>query len=640
MIKFGSKVPVKKQIQKSTPYLFYMSPVTDFSSEYWNMLLSDEKDLDKNGNFILCKDSEIIFMVNIDINDGAVEGTIELLVLCIQPAAIVSPNAAMTWSDTTNSTVGTFYTNVTDAILASNESGTQYIRVYGQNKKDVNTTAYLPDATNTIKSRTFSADSSSFIIPLYNINMNNYKLGNDNTSKNYVLNSDDYLILPYHRSDATSNGYTTINNSDGANEKSIIQAYMFIPDGITLNVNGTLTIGATVKSTGTIGSRSVLMNEGKINAYSGAKINCFGFLRGVTDTTVTDNIQVNTDCVIDRGVELFESSTFIDVFRIYGYFGGKNSTAISEKNIFPVIGFSINNNSCVTSIHNGSTYKAWASIATSMGNYDETQVIFGSGGLFAFNSTNIKDFCVKSTNDILDEIHNSYAKDISKYQKTIIDIYGDITDNSMEFKYSGSTLFKANTSVSLPVSMIDINLNRGTTIFDSLSYRFLPGSSLYVGKNATMEFGSAANNIFCNDYDDRYTYVYYSDKSNQTTTENYDSYSFIKLYERLYKEDLPFAFEPLLVVDGTLTSKGKLGGRVISNGSGKIIISTSSATLTKISKLTYYNYKILGFIPKPSDCSVSSTTINLIGNINGEENKFGVGTYVYDNELLYWVLQN
>lgn len=369
-------------------------------------------------------------------------------------------------------------------------------------------------------------------------------------TKSFTLSNKD-LILPY------ADGVTDSTDDNSASDGGNVYSVLHIPQNVTLNItNGkTLNITALVahisggKNVGAVnGSRSVVMNDGNIVA-DGANIKACGFLKGT------------------GLVELKNSSTATDLFRIYDYAGGSIVYPITKTSCgFPVLAYSMHNISCKTKINYGCAYNGNCRIyVSSLNQWTDTQTItiIGNSGKSLFEITNSGGYVIKyaqkaatwsdgSANaKTLNEITGSNQ---IKGQKDVIEIHGNVKDNSISItvKLIVSATVSTNTDRSLSIPYMDVRVCNGATLtLSSASYKFMPGSSLTVEDGGALVTGNDTQLVF-------YT-------EEQCSTEE-------KVFNPTYNYYCYDFYGGEYCIDKSSTTKGTYNAKLIINGSGKATI--------------------------------------------------------------------
>lgn len=585
-VTFGTEINLAKQIRLNNEYTyyynssgsivsgtgyingFYMSPISSF----------DWSSLENNGN-----DDCLIYYPD----DYS---TLNIVILCVQPQAILS-TGTITSTETYNDTSGIYYSKMNAAFDAVKDvAENTYLRIYGQAYYAENVFSYHCRNTNiSINSYNFTLDSHTYTVPKYIVyGETDYTLSSytsiDTVTNEiiYDINSNLSVILPYARSDSSITGYRTENTTSDPNAGgNYVQSILIIPENAVVIVNGTLTIGGDVIGGDVIGggassiaSHAVLMNNGTI--YVNTTLNSYGYVKG------TGVIHANN------------GSTITDVLKIYDWPGGANALGEYNKDIFPFNCYSFHNISCTLKINYGARFQAWAQIymaskfATAL-----HMCLVGTDGLFELTSNS--GYVLKTVEDTTKNtnINSSFTtsnQDVT--QRDIISIFGDFKDNvvSVDIAVIGTQTISTSTNMAMPIGFMKIRIYSGNGILSKNSYKFLPGSSLYVDKNATVTINTGVNIIFYDEYPDEYAYT---DSSSKTTSGYNNPYSYRRIHKEIYSADqtvnslLSLDYQAKCIINGTLICNGSIGGIIENTGSGTLILTTNSATLNRLVTLTY-----------------------------------------------------
>ena len=584
--KFGDDIDTNIRVQDGSLYLLYMSSCDLFNKDHWNKLLNGSTD-EQNG-YLSDSNNNLNYIAKISIDENSSNGVLNILVLCEQPAAVITNSSSVNWPaekatktsyDTDFTIFGDFYHDVTSAInVASSNSSEQFIFIYGQGKNDIKYHSFLPDATNIIKAKTISINDISYAIPQYTLDMTRYILANSNE---YTIT--DNIVLPYLRDYTNSTGNSPIGclNETTASNGEYTQSYLIIPEGVTIYLEGNIYVGGVAysagqNSSGKIGSRSVIMNNGNIIARSGSEIISYGYIRG------------------ENGfIELENGSQLVDVFRIYDYAGGTYSTSMYYSSIFPMQVYSFHNVSCDIKINYGSSFLAYASIyASDSFQTSKNITIVGSKGLFELTESSA--YIYKSVTDTVNKtnLHTSYTQTSQdKTHREVLDMYGSFKDNSISVNFAGMEI-KTSTDLIMPIGMMTINIQSGNSTLSSCSYKFLPGSRVNVMKGATLTISEKVSVAF---YGDDFKDYF----------ENVTSYAYQNQQKDWYSKSDKIG--SILTVDGTLYVNGSIGGEINSSGTGIIQIKNNFVEVKLVKKL---GTNIL------SPAETISQKLYAIGNIN------------------------
>ncbi|MBQ3165896.1 MAG: hypothetical protein IJC01_01025, partial [Clostridia bacterium] len=424
--------------------------------------------------------------------------------------------------------------------------------------------------------------------------------GNYNNGRNYEVKSGTNLFVPHNDnitfkgSDAKDVTYTLGSTSHG------VYSVLAIPTDVTITVNGAFAVGGAMAEGGVASGRGVVMNEGSIIVNTA--IYCYGYIKSATGNGF---------------VELKSGAKLMDVFRVYDWRGGTNTMTLNE-GILPFNAFSFHNLSCKTIIHSGSTYQAMFYESLSVvGDVTEPVTFLGAGGMFNLTS----GYAIKTTENALNNKTSTALTDIIgsnqiKGQKDKLTICGVVNDSSITiekglFGYGINIVTGKNYPLSVPY--IDIIVGGedgtpGTLNLTAVSYNFLPGTSLVVNKNGTLNVGAGVNlYMYTKEKAEEDFYTNYTYTQSSAQSKNFNTWAHI--IDR---------FDSYLLVNGTANIAGSLGGKVRTNGANATITLTNNTATTQYVKTLSYD---------DSSWSPGTSQLPATGNIidRGEDVQFGTG---------------
>lgn len=467
---------------------------------------------------------------------------------------------------------GEYYGSVEAAVTAANSSGSGYVYVLPQ-------TSYIP---------TISSD--------------------------LTIDSGVTLILPHKDANLDTVPYETTEST------STLKVYskLHIISGVTLTVKGTLNLTSKIYTSGKIYEHSVILNDGHIIA-DGGTINAYGYING------TGDIELNI-------------AQLNDVFRMHDYPGGANGIGLSNKNIVPFQVYSYHNVTCKVKIDYKSKYSSIAVIDVSViGIIKQNVTIVGSGGLFELTNGYLYKMVENTSSSNVINFTDSYDSDNQDVTlRGVFEVYGDIVDNSIEIKksYLGQGInIKTGPDYPMPIGFMRIKIMSGTTAIRSNSFKFLPGSELYIAEGAKLVVNNGISLIFYDKYPENYQYT--DPQGNVFTEGTKNPYGYYKLHSSWVndKEETD-EFGAQLIIDGYLECNGNLGGIVKSTGTGKVKIASNKATLNKVKVLTYSQGSITSGLG--SSVTLESDTHEARGYLHGnvdEMLQFSNNVTYYYNSL-------
>ena len=398
-----------------------------------------------------------------------------------------------------------------------------------------------------------------------------------NGTEYYTLNKKD-LIVPYIGADGSVVTTSTTKNSVAGEQNKPVHAVLCIPDNVTLTVGKTLNIVAYVAciypDISKVYQRGVVMNYGKILVKSGGSVLAYGYLKG-------DN---------DGLIELESGSTTTDLFRAYDYLGGSATYTLTYTHWFPINSYSFHNISCRMKVNAGATYQtAYRIYVPSAETWTDElflKVVSKSNdALFNLTSGHVIKYANNaarvSTSDVnaLTEITGSNQ---IKGQKDIIELHGEVSDNTISVTVKISTFSRSITTgvnTPLPLPYMDINICNGSTLqLTSNSYKFMPGTSMTIEEGAKLITSSTSQLVF------------YSESQCQAEERlPTNGYSFYNSHCVDKSSTALGTYDAKLIVNGTAEIPGRVSGKILSTSSNQkasLNIGTASTQILVVESFT------------------------------------------------------
>lgn len=398
-----------------------------------------------------------------------------------------------------------------------------------------------------------------------------------------------------------------------------VYSALYIPKSVSVKIstNGDMVVGALFTSSTNVQNRGVVMNDGIIDVDG--KIRAFGYVKG------TGIVNLNS------------GATAIDAFKIFDWPGGGKASGLNSEKILPVSAFTMHNISCDAKIYAGATYECFWTIEFGNSLYTGFQrgdnngnvKIIGSSGLFNLSSGYImKESSEGKTYSTRTYLSSITGSNQTKGQKDIFKIYGTCSDGSVSLTISAGQSFTMSTStdMALPIGYMDIRIasdgtNHGNITLSNNSYKFMPGSSLVVEKNATLSLGEGVNLLL---YD--LVSCYNDEKPGGTAVK---SYPFVT--STTGGGLCVDAYDAYMIVNGTVNiNKGSGVGGIIytSSTTGKLVVNASAiVTDSKVSCSMTYATSYSEGILTDSYGSSKSTHYAKIYSYNGSS----INTSTYNN---------
>ena len=301
----------------------------------------------------------------------------------------------------------------------------------------------------------------------------------------YTLKAGVTMILP-STGDFGAVGQPTYLSSGGANSDissnaSYINMRLTVPEGVTLTVNGTLVVRGALGSTSlpmqgqTGGNHSQILNNGAINVAGGGILDLRGFIKG-TGT-----------------VSMASGSRMYSPFVVRDFRGGTNTVTVYKKaSISPFNVYEMPNTKCAITFESGSELTAYFDLwANSAHNTTQADMIGTQNAVFNL-----------STGATLTQT----PLDGGRWKITLTGTV-EMGDLSLTLDAKITTVTVSLSEVFFPVPYLyDIAVGDGvreTTLTTRTQYKFLPGSTMTVAKNA--EWISYGNVIFYTEFNDSLT---------------------------------------------------------------------------------------------------------------------------------------
>ena len=331
-----------------------------------------------------------------------------------------------------------------------------------------------------------------------------------------------------------------------------------LPQGLNVNVEGTLTINAKTSGGVKYGAGTVFQNfysqmemgaNSKINVKSAGRLNSIGFVIGAGEV------------IMESGSEV------LDLLMLHDYRGGSETKAIYA-DIFPVNQFSMNNIEVPITINAGSKYMARTHVIGRAGflplRLTPKAVIVGGGE----SLLNLTSGYIRKTYNIANG-------------KVGLDVYGDVELKDLSMNLSGQEASTAGKEIPF-CGLFDIKIKSGSSLTTTANAKLLPDMKLTIDKGATMNI-SKGSHVFV--YDNN---MYPEETVSQG--KSYASYMGRKTPDK-YREAPTFGIDRKrkgqLIVNGTLNVKGGLGGPVKRGTDGKVIFHDGSSKTVKIFHLKF-----------------------------------------------------
>lgn len=362
----------------------------------------------------------------------------------------------------------------------------------------------------------------------------------------YTVASGVTLLVPYSAS-ATS---ADTNHVDGAkdtaskryadeNEETYLYSELTVPQGVTLTVQGTLSIGGVIGypeqpnfQGHTSGAYGQISLEGTLNVNEGGTLDSYGYVKG------------------NGNVRAYAGATVYAPFVVRDFRGGTwTSLSYLMRQIAPFWQYEMPNIQANFRVDYGALYYGRANLYASS-KYNKVDVVLvGEGGVFELKEG---AYFSKTFTAEVDTV--TYGATAAA-GKTVLTLHGGAKDNAMQLLIGSIPVSLEGSFLGVPYNM-SIVLEEGD--FDiNLSYKFLPGSSFTV-KNANVNLLGDL--------------IIYTEFNDLTTTGN-----------RPYPA---IAQEALFNLDGgTLNIQGTFGGYIYALSDSSITVGNEEGTALEVSSI-------------------------------------------------------
>ena len=399
-------------------------------------------------------------------------------------------------------------------------------------------------------------------------------VGYYNGSQYYTVKSGVTLLLPYKDGDTTGwinggkagsteyNSHPNVKNGDSITP--VLYVSLDIPSSVTLNVSGTLTVGAKtgIQDAGTkqndvTGGYAQINLSGNIVVNS-ATLNVYGYIKGTGKITATGSTAVTENMYLSGWM-----GGSISAARFIGTASGKSVSAttfissgtytVDDPTMFPFNQYELRAIQTTLELQYGTSLRGIIKIATS------EQKVMSIGADAAVNQGyfNIVSSSTDAGSALIRmlsadaKVTKSFGNDRVRITTdgTIADGYADISTNVIS-----KTVKMTSEKVIFPLDgRIDLVINSGT-FTQNYQYKLLPGATLTVNSGATL----TSNNTlitYKNGFTDIATYPYPTNRG-----------------------------DAKIVVAGTLNANKAIGGDVFGATGGKLVVGAST-TVTSVKSL-------------------------------------------------------
>lgn len=403
------------------------------------------------------------------------------------------------------------------------------------------------------------------------------------------------VLVPYE------NSTKYFLENDAGSSTSRVYSCLNIPTSIAMVFSSSkqLQIGGVLNTSGYIGYRGVVMNNGTITLESSSILYSYGFLKGTGIVNVKSG------------------ATAYDIMRMFDWPGGSAGSSMANK-AFPIIAWSAHNISCPTKIFKGATLKGYSSLSVTLIGYKKPEfTIIGASSsagecLFRPTSSAVStDYIYKAGSSANNSLNTSITESNQAMgQKDIVKIHGDYEDNALKISVS-IYQFSTSTSKAVPLSYMDIIIAENSSLnISTSSYVFLLGTKLEVEENAVLNVSGSAFLAF--------------DRMSGTTK---DTAIINPWFGSTYCVN---AEDSVLILNGTLNGTGTIAGNIVTEVSGaqssiskysisSLTMKKDAANADEVLSAAFYSYGDVGDASSFSYTTFTDATPYISTTLDGEE---------------------
>ena len=425
------------------------------------------------------------------------------------------------------------------------------------------------------------------------------------TNHNFTI-SGRTLLIPF---DASNKVHTGDKSSTTATNT---YAALVVPEGITINFtnNAKLHVGAHTSASSSgqcanVREHGVLMNDGTINLASGCEFLSYGY----TKSSSFDS----------PGIIIAQDGVNITEFMYSHDWPGGSASIGAKDDYFVTNAWTIHNISCKLKINSGAKYSVYIAVIVTFFGYTETTAeiignISSNNCLFAPTAVDNDNYIIKhakpaaawaETSDKYKSLYTITGSNLTKGNKSVIEIYGDYTDKTLSV--SVGTTISTSTSISAPLGYTDVIIKQGATLtLSSSDFVYMPGTYLEVESGATLNIQSGVDAVFL----DWNTVNSLASGFKSHCVDKVDSYA---------------------LINGTVNVSGNIGGKIVTESPDAFISLQASNNAS---------YTLMYTTSRPYGVKQSK---GLTGNVDGVDNTAmpanNITSYVSirdENNNCYW----
>ena len=318
-------------------------------------------------------------------------------------------------------------------------------------------------------------DAETFLKAMEGASKGTFMIYNDYTlHRSATVPSGVTLLLPYNASETTGKAEGNKNNAgireSWADESRYLYMTMTIPQGKTLTVNGTFTVG------GITGYPDQSSQGHTSGAYSQA----------VCEGAITVNGTMNTYGLVKGGgtVTLNNKSTLNLPFLINDFDGGTNTQALYDDGVFPFNQYAVNNVQAKCVMNYGCTVIGKAKLYFhTLDQFTDTDItlVGASEGALQMSSGSV----ITATYDASKTVPIKFGtNDLSDFGKMTLTTKGNVKAGNVKIKYSIYSFDSSTYDLGIPY-VFDFVIESGALTVPYL-YRVMPGCNITVKSGAIL----------------------------------------------------------------------------------------------------------------------------------------------------------
>ena len=318
-------------------------------------------------------------------------------------------------------------------------------------------------------------DAETFLKAMEGASKGTFMIYNDYTlHRSATVPSGVTLLLPYNASETTGKAEGNKNNAgireSWADEGKYLYMTMTIPQGKTLTVKGTFTVG------GITGYPDQSSQGHTSGAYSQA----------VCEGAITVNGTMNTYGLVKGGgtVTLNNKSTLNLPFLINDFDGGTNTQALYDDGVFPFNQYAVNNVQAKCVMNYGCTVIGKAKLYFhTLDQFTDTDItlVGASEGALQMSSGSV----ITATYDASKKIPVKFGtNDLSDFGKMTLTTKGNVKAGNVKIKYSIYSFDSSTYDLGIPY-VFDFVIESGALTVPYL-YRVMPGCNITVKSGAIL----------------------------------------------------------------------------------------------------------------------------------------------------------